>query len=38
MPLAVQPVGGPGGEAMLLGVAHQLEALRAWSRTAPAYA
>ncbi|HEX4755614.1 MAG TPA: amidase family protein [Candidatus Dormibacteraeota bacterium] len=38
MPLAVQLVGRPGSEAMLLGVAHQLEALRPWPRTAPAYA
>ena len=38
MPLAVQLVGRPGSEAMLLGVAHQLEALRPWPRTAPPYA
>jgi amidase len=37
MPLAVQLVGRPGSEATLLGVAHQLEALRPWPRTAPAY-
>jgi amidase len=38
MPLAVQLVGRPGSEPMLLGVAHQLEVLRPWHRTAPAYA
>jgi amidase len=38
MPLAVQLVGRPGSEPLLLGVAHQLEALRPWPRTAPAYA
>jgi amidase len=38
MPLSVQLVAGPGGEALLLGIAHQLEALRPWPRIAPAYA
>lgn len=35
-PLSVQLVARPGGEALLLGVARQLEALRPWPRTAPA--
>ncbi len=34
-PLSVQLVARPGGEAMLLAVARQLEALRPWPRTAP---
>lgn len=38
MPLSVQLVARPGSETVLLGVAHQLEALRPWPRTAPAYA
>jgi amidase len=38
MPLSVQLVGRPGSETLLLGVAHQLEALCPWPRTAPAYA
>jgi amidase len=37
-PLAVQLVGRPGTESLLLGVAQQLEAMRPWPRTAPAYA
>ena len=36
LPLAVQLVGRPGSEAVLLGVAAQLERLRPWPRTAPA--
>jgi amidase len=35
-PLSVQLVARPGGEQLLLAVAGQLEALRPWSRTAPA--
>ena len=34
-PLAVQLVAPPGGEALLLGLAAQLEQLRPWPRTAP---
>jgi amidase len=34
-PLAVQVVAKPGGEALLLGVAAQIERLRPWPRTAP---
>ena len=34
-PLAVQLVARPGGEALLLGVAAQIERLRPWPRTAP---
>ena len=34
-PLSVQLVAKPGGEAMLLAVAAQLEQLRPWPRTAP---
>lgn len=37
MPLSVQLVARPGGEALLLGVAAQLEQLRPWERLAPAY-
>ncbi len=36
MPLSVQLVARPGGEALLLSVARQLEVLRPWQRTAPA--
>jgi amidase len=36
MPLSVQLVTRPGGEATLLGLALQLERLRPWPRTAPA--
>lgn len=35
MPLSVQLVARPGGEATLLAVAAQLEQLRPWQRTAP---
>ena len=35
-PLSVQLVARPGGEALLLAVARQLEAMRPWQRTAPA--
>jgi amidase len=35
MPLSAQLVARPGGEAMLLAVAAQLERLRPWPRTAP---
>jgi amidase len=35
MPLSVQIVARPGGEALLLAVARQLELLRPWPRTAP---
>jgi amidase len=35
MPLSVQLVTRPGGEALLLAVARQLEQLRPWPRTAP---
>jgi amidase len=35
MPLSVQLVARPGGEALLLGVAAQLERVRPWPRTAP---
>jgi amidase len=34
-PLAVQLVARPGGEALLLSVAAQLEQLRPWVRLAP---
>lgn len=37
MPLSVQLVARPGGEAMLLALAHQLEQLRPWRRLAPGY-
>lgn len=37
VPLAVQLVGRPGSEALLLAVAGQLEALRPWPRVAPTY-
>lgn len=36
LPLAVQLVAPPGGEATLLGLAAQLERLQPWPRTAPA--
>jgi amidase len=36
-PLAVQLVGRPGTEAVLLGVAAQLERARPWRRVAPGY-
>src|SRR5690606_10304903 len=35
VPLSVQLVARPGGEALLLGVARQLETLRPWPRHAP---
>lgn len=35
LPLAVQLVARPGGEATLLAVARQLEEFRPWPRTAP---
>jgi amidase len=35
LPLSVQLVARPGGEALLLGIAAQLEQLRPWPRTAP---
>ena len=35
LPLSVQLVARPGGEALLLSVAARLEALRPWTRTAP---
>jgi amidase len=35
LPLSVQLVARPGGEALLLAVAAQLERLRPWQRTAP---
>ena len=38
VPLAVQLVAPSGGEALLLSVARQLEALAPWPRVAPAYA
>ncbi len=37
MPLSVQLVARPGGEALLLGLAGQIEQLMPWPRTAPAY-
>jgi len=37
-PLAVQLVGRPGSEGTLLALAGQLEALRPWTRVAPAFA
>ena len=37
MPLSVQLVARPGGEALLLGLAGQIEQLMPWQRTAPAY-
>ncbi|MBE7188816.1 amidase [Jatrophihabitans endophyticus] len=37
LPLGVQLVAPPGGEARLLGLAAQLEQLRPWMRTAPAH-
>jgi amidase len=36
LPLSVQLVARPGGEALLLAIAAQLEQLRPWPRTAPA--
>ncbi len=36
LPLGVQLVAAPGGEALLLSVARQLEAMHPWPRTAPA--
>jgi amidase len=33
----VQLVAGPGGHALLLSLAAQLESLRPWPRTAPAW-
>ena len=36
-PVAVQLVGRPGSEALLLSVAATLERVRPWSRTAPGY-
>ncbi|HEX2904968.1 MAG TPA: amidase family protein [Jatrophihabitans sp.] len=36
LPLAAQLVARPGGEAILLGLAAELERLRPWPRTAPA--
>lgn len=38
LPMAVQLVGVPGSEAVLLGLAAQLERARPWPRHAPAYA
>ena len=38
MPLSVQLVARPGGEALLLGLAGQLEQLMPWQRTATGYA
>jgi len=38
MPLSVQLVAQPGGEATLLAVAAELEQLRPWPRVAPAFA
>ena len=35
LPLSVQLIARPGGEALLLAVAGQLESLRPWARTAP---
>jgi amidase len=35
LPMAVQLVAAPGGEAMLLGLAAQLERVRPWARLAP---
>jgi amidase len=37
-PLSIQLVGRPGSEAVLLGVAGELERLRPWPRLAPGYA
>jgi amidase len=37
LPVAVQLVAAPGGEAMLLGLAAQLEQLKPWPRFAPAF-
>jgi amidase len=38
VPLAVQLVGRPGSEPVLLSVAAQLEVMRPWARLAPTYA
>ena len=35
LPLGVQLAAAPGGEALLLSVARQLESLRPWPRHAP---
>jgi amidase len=35
LPLSVQLVARPGGEALLLALAGQLEQLHPWKRTAP---
>jgi amidase len=37
LPLAVQLVATPGKEALLLGLAAQLEQRRPWTRHAPSY-
>ena len=37
-PVAAQLVAGPGGEALLLGIAAVIEQTRPWQRVAPAYA
>src|SRR5262245_60473990 len=37
LPVAVQLVAAPGGEALLLGLAAQLERLKPWPRFAPAF-
>jgi amidase len=37
LPLSIQLVGRPGSEAVLLGVAAELERLRPWPRLAPGY-
>jgi len=37
LPGSVQLVAAPGGEAVLLGVAAQLERARGWPRHAPGY-
>ena len=38
LPLSIQLIGRPGSEAVLLGVAGELERLRPWQRLAPSYA